>query len=97
MKHCHGYGWQRAKHVHTVLVCKMEETRINWNELNKLIKFKGLMRKELAQMKVKGLQIKTSKLSVGFTKEVLVAKGYQSLIIDSCHKLIWQTMAMTQK
>ena len=36
MKDCHDFGWQSAKEAHTVVLCHMEENKVNWDETNKL-------------------------------------------------------------
>ena len=36
MEDCHDFGWQSAKGAHAVVLCHMEENRVNWEETNKL-------------------------------------------------------------
>ena len=36
MKDSHGFGWAAAKSSHAVLLCKMEEGRITWDETNRV-------------------------------------------------------------
>ena len=30
------FGWQSAKAAHVILLCKMEENKVNWNETAKI-------------------------------------------------------------
>ena len=36
MEDSHDFGWQNAKGSHTVLLCKMEDNKITWDETNKI-------------------------------------------------------------
>ena len=36
MEDSHDFGWQSAKAAHAVLLCKMEENKISWNETTKI-------------------------------------------------------------
>ena len=36
MEDCHDFGWQSAKGAHAVVLCHMEENKVNWEETNKL-------------------------------------------------------------
>ena len=36
MEDCHDFGWQSAKGAHAVVLCHMEENKVNWDETNKL-------------------------------------------------------------
>ena len=36
MEDCHDFGWQSAKGAHTVVLCHMEENKVNWDDTNKL-------------------------------------------------------------
>ena len=35
MEDCHDFGWQSAKGAHAVVLCHMEENKVNWEETNK--------------------------------------------------------------
>ena len=36
MEDCHDFGWNAAKGAHAVLLCKMEEGRLDWSETSKI-------------------------------------------------------------
>ena len=36
MEDCHDFGWQSAKGAHAVVLCHMEESKVTWEETNKL-------------------------------------------------------------
>ena len=36
MEDCYDFGWQSAKGAHAVVLCHMEESKVNWDETNKL-------------------------------------------------------------
>ena len=36
MEDCHDFGWQSAKGAHAVVLCHMEENKVNWEDTNKL-------------------------------------------------------------
>ena len=36
MEDSHDFGWQATKASHAVLLCKMEENKIDWQETNKI-------------------------------------------------------------
>ena len=46
MEHSHDFGWQLGKAAHTVLLCKMEENKVKWNEQQRLTAFKGSTHRE---------------------------------------------------
>ena len=40
MEDSHDFGWQAAKASHDVLLCKMEENKIDWHETNKIVRIR---------------------------------------------------------
>ena len=36
MEDCNDFGWQSAKGAHALVLCHMEENKVNWDETNKL-------------------------------------------------------------
>ena len=33
---CKDFGWQVAKDMHVILLCKMEENKVNWHDTHKI-------------------------------------------------------------
>ena len=77
MEDCHDFGWQSAKGAHAVVLCQMEENKVNWQDTDRLDRIRRVHAQRNSNPKIQcpvGKRQKTVEFHVNFTKKVRVAK-----------------------
>ena len=73
MENSHDFGWSAAKGAHAVLLCKMEEGRVHWDDTHKIDRIRRAHAQKVQTLVLKNERSqKTIPLQVGISKNRLV-------------------------
>ena len=84
MEDSQDFGWPSAKWAHAVLLCKMEEDKIQWHETTKIDTVRRDHAQKVGQNSNYHQKKKPNQFHVNTTKKVPVAKQRTTKIMVNC-------------